>query len=93
MITSFKAALLLLKLFKILDKNKTIILSMQSNFFSSLIGFIFNFKTIIRVSEDPCGATKYADNKFFAYLVFVTKFLTYNLSYKIIANAKKVEIV
>ncbi len=88
-ITSFKAALLLLKLFKILDKNKTIILSMQSNFFSSLIGFIFNFKTIIRVSEDPCGATKYADNKFFAYLVFVTKFLTYNLSYKIIANAKK----
>ena len=35
------------------------------------------------------GATKYADNKFFAYLILVTKFLTYNLSYKIIANAKK----
>ena len=30
-----------------------------------------------------------ADNKIFAYLIFVTKFLTYNLSYKIIANAKK----
>ncbi len=88
-ITSIKAAMLLIKLFKILDKEKTIILSMQSNFFSSLIGFIFRFKTIVRVSEDPCGATKYADNKVFAYLIFITKFLTYNLSYKIIANAKK----
>ncbi len=88
-ITSIKAAVLLIKLFKILDKEKTIILSMQSNFFSSLIGFIFRFKTIVRVSEDPCGATKYADNKVFAYLIFITKFLTYNLSYKIIANAKK----
>ena len=87
--TSFKAAILLIKLFKILDRDRTIILSMQSNFFSALIGFIFNFKTIIRVSEDPCGATRYADNKLFAYLIFITKFLTYNLSYKIIANAKR----
>ena len=88
-ISSFIAAKLLIKLFKILDKDHTIILSMQSNFFSALIGFIFKFKTIIRVSEDPCGATQYADNKLFAYLIFFTKFLTYNLSYKIIANAKK----
>tara|TARA_E500000178_G_scaffold12714_1_gene12233 strand:- start:3173 stop:4264 length:1092 start_codon:yes stop_codon:yes gene_type:complete len=88
-ITSFKAAKLLVKLIKILDKDHTIIFSMQSNFFSTLIGFIFKFKTIIRVSEDPCGATKYADNKLFAYIILITKFLTYNLSYKIIANAKK----
>tara|TARA_B100000989_G_scaffold294953_1_gene275000 strand:+ start:966 stop:2057 length:1092 start_codon:yes stop_codon:yes gene_type:complete len=88
-ITSFKAVILLIKVFKFLERDKTIILSMQSNFFSSIIGFLFRFKTITRVSEDPCGATKYADNKLFASLVFITKFLTYNLSYKIIANAKK----
>ncbi len=88
-ITSFKAAKLLIKLIEILDKDHTIIFSMQSNFFSALIGFIFKFRTVIRVSEDPCGATKYADNKLFAYIIFITKFLTYNLSYKIIANAKK----
>ncbi len=88
-ITSLKAAILLISLIRVLNRNKSIILSMQSNFFSSLVGFAFNFKTVIRVSEDPCGATKYADNKIFAYLIFVTKFLTYNLSYKIIANAKK----
>lgn len=87
--TSFKAAVLMIKLFKLLNKDQTTILSMQSNFFPALIGYLFKFKTIIRVSEDPCGATKYADNKFFAYLILVTKFLTYNLSYKIIANAKK----
>ena len=87
--TSFKAAVLMIKLFKFLNKDQTTILSMQSNFFPALIGYLFKFKTIIRVSEDPCGATKYADNKFFAYLILITKFLTYNLSYKIIANAKK----
>lgn len=87
--TSFKAAILMIKLLKILNKDQSIILSMQSNFFSALIGYFFKFKTIIRVSEDPCGATKYADNKLFAYIIFITKFLTYNLSYKIIANAKK----
>ena len=87
--TGLKAAILMIDLFKILNKDQTIVLSMQSNFFSALIGHFYKFKTIIRVSEDPCGATKYADNKLFAYLILITKFLTYNLSYKIIANAKK----
>ena len=72
--TSFKAAVLMIKLFKLLNKDQTTILSMQSNFFPALIGYLFKFKTIIRVSEDPCGATKYADNKFFAYLILSQNF-------------------
>lgn len=88
-ITGLRAAILMIDLFKSLNKDQTIILSMQSNFFPALIGYFYKFKTVIRVSEDPCGATKYADNKLFAYLILITKFLTYNLSYKIIANAKK----
>ena len=81
-----------IKLIKILSKlntNKTRVLSMQSNLFSSLISKIFNFKIAIRVSEDPCGATKYADKKLISYVVLLSKLLTYNLANKIIVNSKK----
>ena len=76
-------------LLKKLQKKHTTVLSMQSNFFSVLLAFFLRWKISVRVSEDPCGATKYADNKLFAILVLVTKLITYNLSHKIIANAIK----
>ena len=77
------------KLINNLDKKETIILSMQSNFFPAFFSFFLNWKVFTRVSEDPCGATKFADNKFFAYLILITKFLTYNFSYKVVVNATK----
>ena len=80
---------ILANLLKKLQKKDTVILSMQSNFFSVLLTFFLRWKISIRVSEDPCGATKYADNKLFAILVLITKFFTYKLSDRIIVNALK----
>jgi len=77
------------KLINNLDSKETIILSMQSNFFPAFLSFFLNWKVFTRVSEDPCDATKFADNKFFAYLILITKFLTYNFSYKVVVNATK----
>ena len=62
---------------------------MQSHFFPVLLSIFYNFKVTIRVSEDPCGAYKNADNKLFALLVTLSKIFTYNFAYKIITNAKK----
>ena len=65
--------LLLLKLILKLPKKGTVVLSMQSNFFSVLLCSILNYKINIRVSEAPCGATKYADNIIFAWFINLTK--------------------
>ena len=88
-ISGLRSVIILKSLLKKLQRKKTVILSMQSSFFSVLLAFFLRWKIFVRVSEDPCGATKYADNKLFAILVLITKFITYNLSDKIIANALK----
>lgn len=88
-ITGFYSMVVLFNLFKIIPKENTLVLSMQSNFFPVILSLILRLKVFVRVSEDPCGATKYADNKLFAYLVLFTKFVTYNFAYKVITNAKK----
>ena len=62
---------------------------MQSHLLSVLIGKIFNKKIVIRNSEDPFGATKYADDKISASIVFLTKFITFNLANGIITNSSK----
>ena len=72
-----------------LNIKDTKVLSMQSNFFSVLICYFFNFKVSVRISEDPCGATYFADNRFFSFFIMITKFITYNFSDGIIANGKK----
>ena len=77
------------KILEKLPRSETKILSMQSNFFSVLISFFKKFKVIIRVSEDPCGATKYADEKIISIFILISKFFTYNLSDSIIVNANK----
>ena len=72
-----------------LNKSETKILSMQSNFFAVLVSFLKNIKVIVRVSEDPCGATKYADEKIFSYLILLSKLITYNMASFIVVNATK----
>ena len=87
--SSFCASFILLKLLIKLKNSDSKILSMQSNFLSVIIAFFLNYKVAIRVSEDPCGATKFADNKFFAFLIMLSKIFTYNLASKIICNGSK----
>ena len=62
---------------------------MQSNFFSSIASFLFRFKIIVRVSEDPCGATKFADEFILSYIVLFSKLITYNIATFVIVNAEK----
>ena len=88
-VSGFNSATVLLNLLKKISKKNTLVFSMQSNFFPAILSFILRIKVVVRVSEDPCGATKYADNKLFAIMVLFTKFITYNLASKIITNAKK----
>ena len=88
-VTGFIAIKYLICLLLKLNKIDTRILSMQSNFFSVLISKIFNFKVFVRVSEDPCGATYYADNRLLALLILISKFITYNFSNGIITNGNK----
>jgi glycosyltransferase involved in cell wall biosynthesis len=68
------------------DKNVKII-SFQSSFFPSIICSILRLKLILRVSEDPMGATYHSDNLILAMFVMLSKIITYNLSYKILTNS------
>ncbi len=69
----------------------SIIFSMQSHIPAIIISRLKKKKISIRNSEEPLGATYYADNKFLAFLVLGLKFLFYNLSDQIIAISKKSE--
>ena len=88
-ISSFISSFILIKLIGKLKRKETKILSVQSNFFSVIISYFFNIKIAVRVSEEPCSATKYADNIFFGIIIYISKFITYNLSTSVIANATK----
>tara|TARA_B100002052_G_C15884457_1_gene600908 strand:+ start:3995 stop:5104 length:1110 start_codon:yes stop_codon:yes gene_type:complete len=75
---------------KSIGKN-SIIFSMQSHIPAIIISKLNKKKISIRNSEEPLGATYYADNRFLAFLVLGLKFLFYNLSDQIIAISKKSE--
>lgn len=79
----------LIKLLAINNNKNSVLFSMQSHLIPSIFGKIFNYKIILRNSEDPFGATKYSENKFSASLVFLSKFISFNLADKIITNASK----
>ena len=76
----------------LLNKNNnkdSIVFSFQSHIFPILICKLFSKKIIIRNSEDAYDATKYADNKFSAYLALSLKFIFYRFATGIIANSYK----
>ena len=91
-LTSLIAAYKIYKLRKIDDKDNIRIISFQSSFFPSIICSILGLKLIIRISEDPVGATIYSDNFFSSFLVMLSKILTYNLSYKIFVNSEQMKL-
>ena len=87
---ALSAALNLNNYSKNIEKN-SIIFSMQSHIPAIIISKLNKKKISIRNSEEPLGATYYADNKFLAFLVLGLKFFFYNLSDQIIAISKKSE--
>ena len=78
----------LINLLKKLDNNQTVIHSMQSSYLPIIISKFSNFKIVIRNSEDPISSIKFADEKFYSYIVFILRFFFYNLADFIITNSK-----
>lgn len=79
-------------LFKFLKKNlknKFKVFSLQSHIPVIILSKIFKKKIIIRNSEEIFGATKYAENKLYAFVTFLFKIIFYNFADKIIAISKK----
>ena len=58
---------------------------MQSHIPAIIIAKINQIKIVIRNSEEPLGATFYADNKILSFFVLFLKIIFYNFSDKIIA--------
>ena len=85
-LNSFLSLIVIIKV--LIKKKRVVTISFQSSFFVTLISFLLMKKIIIRVSEDPFGATKFSQNKIKAIFIFLTKFITYNLCSKILANSK-----
>ena len=86
---SFASLYLLFKELIKQERKTTKVFSLQSHFVSVILSKIFLFKVVIRNSEDPFGATSFADNKFIGYLIFLTKFISFNLADKTITNATR----
>ena len=78
----------LIKLFNKYRKEKINVISFQSSFFISILCFFFKKNFTVRISEDPFQATQFADNIIFAYFIFLTKYITYNLSDRILVNSR-----
>tara|TARA_B110000196_G_scaffold320348_1_gene342166 strand:+ start:6539 stop:7657 length:1119 start_codon:yes stop_codon:yes gene_type:complete len=72
-----------------LHSKNSIIFSMQSHIPAIIIAKLNKIKIILRNSEEPIGATIYADNKILGFLVLILKFIFYNFADKIIAISKR----
>lgn len=87
--TSFFSVFALIRLFRSIDLKDSLVFSFQSHILPIIVCRLFKKKIIIRNSEDIIDATRYADNKFSAYIVFILKILFYNFADGIIANSIK----
>jgi len=89
LLTSLLSIFYLIKSFDKCKKSESVVFSFQSNIIPIIISKIFNRKIIIRNSEDAIDATKFADKKFFAYFILLSKIIFYNLADGIITNSQK----
>ncbi len=89
LLTSLLSIISLIKIFDKCKKSESVVFSFQSNIIPIIISKIFNRKIIIRNSEDAIDATKFADNKFFAYFILLSKIIFYNFADGIITNSQK----
>ena len=88
-LTSLLSIIELIKIFNHLKSSNTIFFSFQSHILPIIICKLFSRKIIIRNSEDSIEATKFADNKIFAYFTLILKFIFYRFSNGIITNSIK----
>ena len=88
-LTSILSIFALINMFKNLNSKNTIIFSFQSHILPIIICKIFSWKIVIRNSEDTYEATKYADEKVFAYITLFMKYLFYRFANGIITNSVK----
>ena len=72
-----------------LKEQRLIFFSFQSNIVPIIFCKLLGIKIVIRNSEEIIGATKYADSKIFAYIIFFFKIILYNFADGIIANSSK----
>ena len=86
--SSINCSVFMYHLIKKLDKKNTLIHSMQSNILAIIVAKILKFKIAIRNSEDPISSIKYAENKLISYIIFILRFIFYNMPDKIITNSK-----
>ena len=89
LLTSIYSIFSLLRLFKKINSNNSLVVSFQSHILPIMFCRLFGRKIVIRNSEDIIDATKYADYKSTAFFVFLLKTLFYNFSNGIITNSKK----
>ena len=88
-ITSIASIFLLLDLFKSIDSKNSLVVSFQSHILPIIFSRLFRRKIVIRNSENIIEATKYADYKFSASVIFLLKLFFYNFSNGIITNSNK----
>ena len=67
------------------NKENSIIFSMQSHIPAIAVAKINQIKIVLRNSEEPLGATLYADNRILSFFVLLLKVFFYNFANKIIA--------
>ena len=89
LITSITSIFLLLNLFKSIDAKNSLVVSFQSHILPIIFSRLFRRKIIIRNSENIIEATKYADYKISASVIFLLKLFFYNFSNGIITNSNK----
>ena len=87
--TSLSSIFSLITLFKKIKSENSLVVSFQSHIFPIIFTKLNLRKIIIRNSEDIISATKYADFKLPAYIIFFLKTIFYNFADGIITNSTR----
>ena len=84
---ALQAAKLLIKSIKKTNHENSIIFSMQSSMIPILISKFYKIKIVARNAEDPISSFIYSGKKIYSFVIFLLRFLIYNLSDGIITNS------
>ena len=84
---ALQAAKLLIKSINKTNHKSSIIFSMQSSMIPILISKFYKIKIVARNAEDPISSFRYSGKKIYSSVIFLLRFLIYNLSDGIITNS------
>ena len=85
--SALQAAKILIKTIKKTNHKNSIIFSMQSSMIPILISKFYKIKIVARNAEDPISSFVYSGKKIYSFVIFLLRFLIYNLSDGIITNS------